>query len=244
MDWQMAVTVMTGIGVAAKTAKPAVEMSMELVGKVLTPSADALGQGLAAPLQEWKRQRQQRAEGILADAAKKLVEKGIEPTPVPPALLIPILEHSSLVEEEVLQRKWATLLANAAVANNKVLPAFPEILRQLTPVHARIIDYMHGIPGEVLEKSVRSYGEVHLETVVGWLKLDRESIGVLFSDLERLQIVEIVIDPPLHEGNSLGHLTTKVEKIAWAFDFKHRFRFSLLGREFVRACYEVKGQDR
>ncbi len=244
MDWQTAVRVMTGIGAAAKTAKPAVEMSMELVGRVLTPSADTLGQGLAAPLQEWKRKRQQRAEGILADAAKKLVEKGIEPTPVPPALLIPILEHSSLVEEEELQRKWATLLANAGVADNKVLPAFAEILRQLTPVHAKIIDYMRGVPGEVLEKRVRSHGEVHRNTLVGWLNLGANAIDVLFSDLERLQIVEVVIEQPLRIGDSLGHLATKVQQIAWSIDFKDRFRFSPLGREFVGACYEVKGQDR
>ena len=55
-----------------------------------------------------------------------------------------ILEHGSWSEDPDFQRRWAALLANAATAGEigKVLPAFGDILRVLTPVHARILDWM------------------------------------------------------------------------------------------------------
>jgi hypothetical protein len=47
-----------------------------------------------------------------------------------------------LEEDDDLRAKWAALLANAATAEqgDYILPAYAEILRQLTPVQAKMLD--------------------------------------------------------------------------------------------------------
>ena len=54
-------------------------MLTSVIEKIVSPSAEALGQGVAAPLQAWAKRRGERASGTLIDAAKILRVAEIEP---------------------------------------------------------------------------------------------------------------------------------------------------------------------
>jgi hypothetical protein len=59
-------------------------------------------------------------------------------------LLFPIVEASSIEDDETLQEMWAGLLATASQKTDSVSPSFAETLKQLTPDEARYIDKIYG----------------------------------------------------------------------------------------------------
>jgi hypothetical protein len=60
-------------------------------------------------------------------------------------VLVPLLEHASIEEDEDLRERWAALLAHAAVATDAeaVPPVFAEILSQLTPRAAAVLEVIN-----------------------------------------------------------------------------------------------------
>lgn len=72
--------------------------------------------------------------------ARQLTEAaGKDAKPIPPRVLVPMLEGASLEDDHELQERWAALLANAAIAGDdeSMLPVFAKILANLTPLSAR-----------------------------------------------------------------------------------------------------------
>lgn len=68
-----------------------------------------------------------------------------EPREVPPKIWYPIIDHGTLEDDDFLRTKYAALLANAIDPTFKyeVRPSFVEILKQLTPTEARLLDAMY-----------------------------------------------------------------------------------------------------
>jgi abortive infection alpha-like protein len=81
---------------------------------------------------------------IIKQAQKMADEAGFDPQVVNLKLLVPLLESGSLEDEddESMAERWAALLANAANpdAGAAVPPSFPDVLRQLGPTEAAILD--------------------------------------------------------------------------------------------------------
>jgi hypothetical protein len=117
--------------------KPAAEVVADFLKRVLAPTGDALGEAVAQPIVDWQRRRVERAQSIVADAAKLVQEAGATPRQVPGRVLMPLLERASLEEEETLRAKWVLLLTTAATPGAKtVLPAYVSILSELSPVRS------------------------------------------------------------------------------------------------------------
>jgi hypothetical protein len=77
----------------------------------------------------------------LKKAEKMAKDAGFTPKAVPIKLLFPLLEGSSLEENEDLHTMWAALLANAAspAQVEMVRPGFIAILRQMAPDEASLL---------------------------------------------------------------------------------------------------------
>ena len=71
-----------------------------------------------------------KTQTILRDA-------NLPPNAVPPRMFLPILEASSIEDDDTLQDLWAGLLATASQQTDSVSPSFVETLKQLTPDEAR-----------------------------------------------------------------------------------------------------------
>lgn len=140
-----------------KVAAPAAQMLTGVLGRLLGAPADALGDVAAHPIREWQRKRVQRAEQVVLDAAKLVAEKKGKIKPVPGRILLPILEHCSVEEDDELRKVWGRLLASAAMPNPKepVLTAYAHILAELTPLEVKILDFVleHG------EEKLKFWGE-------------------------------------------------------------------------------------
>ncbi len=83
---------------------------------------------------------------ILKKAQEYAEEAGFEPGVVNMNLLVPLLEAGSLEEDEGMADRWAALLANAAGRDAgvyEVPPSFPDVLRQLSPKEAALLDAVY-----------------------------------------------------------------------------------------------------
>ena len=78
-------------------------------------------------------------------AHKLLEDAGLEPHEVPMRTLLPLIEGGSNEDDEFLQHRWAALLASAAGTTFDVPPSFPQVLSQLEPVQARMLDAMYEV---------------------------------------------------------------------------------------------------
>lgn len=92
---------------------------------------------------EFRLRRWKRGVRLAERAAEHLREVGREAERVRDDTLVPLLEAGSLVDEENMQVRWGALLANAADPGaDEVPPSFPEMLRQLSSIEARLLDEM------------------------------------------------------------------------------------------------------
>ncbi len=95
-----------------------------------------------------------RAKGQLKMYEKTMAilrNRNIEPNRVAWKILFPLLDFSSLEDEndEEMIDRWAALLANAAAGPQRgatVLPSFPRILSELSPEEAAIVDVVYQPP--------------------------------------------------------------------------------------------------
>lgn len=64
--------------------------------------------------------------------------------PIPGRVLFPILEAASNEGDAELQGQWAALLANCATGDieETLAPAFLDVMRQMTPLHAKVLSYV------------------------------------------------------------------------------------------------------
>jgi hypothetical protein len=130
--------------VATKAASAAVEEARSLIGKFLGPACEELGALMGEHVRTFRLKNQIR---ILKGAKKILAKEGLEPKAVNLKTFVPLLEAGALEEEEQMAERWASLLASAAnpQAKDTVEPSFIEILRQLTPLQARILDVTYAL---------------------------------------------------------------------------------------------------
>jgi len=127
MDVGTSAAVIAGI---TTFGKPGAELVKEFVGRVFGPTADAVGTTLSHPFVEFNKRRALRSEALLLRSAQILENQGYEAKAIPDALLMPLLNSGSLVDDEYLAEVWANLLASAATLSGKVRPAFPQILSE------------------------------------------------------------------------------------------------------------------
>lgn len=170
--------------------KPAADVAKDLIGRFLGPTVDIGGDAL----KNWVHTRIARGHDTVITAAAILEQSGLEPRLVPGRILLPILEHSSLEEDDALRAKWAALLANAATPEHGdyILPAYTEILRQLTPVHAGILDWIFENAQEpsAEEPTISTWRDVEADEVSYRFGLNGADYQIVASDLHRLQVID------------------------------------------------------
>jgi abortive infection alpha-like protein len=221
-------------GAAAGAAKPAAELVKSFIERLFGPSVDYAGQGL----RKWLERRTFRAQAVIADAAQMLQDADVEAREVPGRILLPLIEYASLEDDEELQRKWAALLANAASSksSNFILPAFADILRQLTPVQARMLDWMHDMKSEY-ETWPTIWPDVSRDQIETAFSLSPANYALLITDLERLQLIEPRRDIKSNDETIDGDEMFQLIIARWNSQVKYdSIGFTALGLRFVEAC--------
>lgn len=123
----------------------AVDKLADIFHKLAGPLAEEFGQLLADKARVY---RTKNWVSVIKKTEKILADAKLPPNAVPPRMLLPILEASSLEDDETLQSLWAGLLATASQQTDSVSPSFVETLRQLTPDETRHLEHIY----ETLQK--------------------------------------------------------------------------------------------
>lgn len=131
---------------AAQELQPAVQQFVAAIGRT----------GPISELVDWLTdlihyRRAPHKAKLLMDAAEKIAATGLPTRAVEDRLLRAVMEEGALEDDSSMQARWANLLANAAVAE-RATPhvAFPELLKQLEPGEASMLDAMYQELGRVV----------------------------------------------------------------------------------------------
>lgn len=129
--------------------KQLTEIGKEAVRQIAKPVQDFISAVVGAPAKElggWIsdgiRDRRLETQITIYTKAQKLTKQlSINPKAINMKLLVPLLENGSLEDDEKIIDMWSHLLANAAFSN-EVRSSYIDILKQLEPIEARIMQYI------------------------------------------------------------------------------------------------------
>jgi len=94
---------------------------------------------------------------IFNEASKIMEANGLTPHQINLKTLVPLLEKSSLEEDENLQKNWANLIANIASTKiNGIEPKLIETLSSLSSIEVAILDFLYE---SFLEKRTQKFKE-------------------------------------------------------------------------------------
>ncbi len=222
----------------AHVSKDAISDVMKrLFGKTLDRAGDSIADHFFG-------KKVERATDLAIGSVQMLVEANIEPRPVPPEVWYPILDHGSWAEDPDFQKKWQALLANAASPGEvgKVLPAFADILRVLTPMHARILDWMYS---QEVKSDVptwfSTWPDFERKAIEETFNLSPADYALLINDMERLRLIEPHRQITSTEGNMDGE-----ELLQWVMiqlNDREKYKtvsFTAMGLRFMQACTPPK----
>lgn len=174
-------------------AETAAALSRELL-----PAAQAFGaavgrSSLGQELSRWlsdivRYRRLPHQARLLTKAADEIRASGLPASAVEDRLLRAVLEEGGFEDDEPMQGRWARLLANAAVGI-AIPPAFPEVLRQLEPIEARLLDRIVAIREPLLHGQMTYFEHCGVLDGLRWRHLD---------NLERLQLLHWVWQGPVN----------------------------------------------
>jgi hypothetical protein len=211
----------------AKTVSDTLGEAKAFLGKIASPPAEEFGLFLGDEVRFYRFKKQVK---LLTDAQEILKQAGVDPKKVPLKTLFPILEGASLEEDESMSARWAALLATAANPKSTITvqPSFPEILKQLSPLEAKILDLIFDMINQIGIPRAEwpSRGAVG-KSVRDLLQLQEQNFEIAIDNLYRLRLCS----PP----------STKLDFID---NKEHRFQLSTkdliciteLGFSFVSAC--------
>lgn len=178
--------------------KPFIDLIMKIAG----PAADEIGLTLQDHVRVFRLKRQLR----LLDRVKEMLADR-EPQRVPLKIIQEVVENASVEESDDLQDRWAALLANAALDAKNVHPAFIEVLKQLTPREAQLLDLISDNRRVATETAVLS--EIPLSDEIIMSEEDEHRALKRFkeesSNLVRLGLIEVKI---VEQGETYISFTT------------------------------------
>lgn len=137
--------------------------------------------------------RRDIAREIVSKAQEMLREAGVQPVPAPLKTLVPLLQYASLEEDRGIQERWAALLANTATTGaTTVSLAFIEILRQLSPEEARLLDAFFGWQSDFMlsGRNLSSADALNWQKA-NWHLLDSPHLAIYLEDLLRHRLIDV-----------------------------------------------------
>lgn len=122
-----------------KLTKPVLDKTEKFMTAIFGSSAKEMGELIADKI----RYKRLINQVDIFNKARIILEKnGINPRQLNLKTLVPLLEFSSLEEEELLQEKWANLIANISSSPESGLePKLVKTLSNMSSLEAQVLDY-------------------------------------------------------------------------------------------------------
>lgn len=144
---------MKKIDISIAALEKGIDIAKGFIEKLIYPSAEELGLLFKDGVAKWRFNNQ--IQTLIKTQA--LCEKhNINPKTISTKLLYPLLEYASLEENEKLQDKWATLLANMVDSNQNIENhVFPYLLSQLSVQEFDVLENTFKKKGNRIKKFTR-----------------------------------------------------------------------------------------
>lgn len=220
MEFEVIKATAEAVKSSAEAAKATIDFVSFLTKEPLKELSDILRDNFA--FYKWRNR-----QALILKATAIMKERGLDkPTrALPFKEIIPLIEYSSLEDDDYLQNWWAELLVNSADQNTsqKNNLVFIELLKSISPIEAKILEAIYALP----EDGVR-YSGIGTKYLPDSASLRRDTfnedgprlsdeITIAISNLDRLRCLSI---STAMDGNQL---LGEVHPTA-------------LGRKFVEAC--------
>lgn len=236
------------LNIKSSTIEKGLELAKEFLGKLISPTIEELGLFISDNI---KYLRFKNQINILLKARKYVEEKKIKIKEIPIKILVPLLDQSSLEENEELQEKWARLLSNMVdEKTNAQNNIFPFLLGQLSIEEYTALKQLKKDEDELFQdykKIHRSQGN-DVTAANRAAEKEKEGFELKFindfsiANIERLGLVK-KIPPPIYipeiktsdtEGRSHEYLQIDAE-----YDLDYRgYRITELGNSLIDLCEE------
>jgi Abortive infection alpha len=213
----------------AKTLGTALTIAKDYADLVIKGPLGEIGGVLTDTLGHWRLRNQVR---LLLKTKQWLEEKGVDPKPIMPEVLVPLLQDASNVEDESLSGMFSALLANHLDSSQqeRIHPSYTKVLSQLSPLDARVMLHFRkwvSYQG-AREVGLRGRGVTAME-VAEALGCSERSAYLSCLNLNRLGIVEHKgFRPP--EGHPISALFTESPE-------HQMYLATEYGVEFCDACH-------
>jgi Abortive infection alpha len=197
----------TGVAQVLGTFERLTREAREPIRRLFGPIADAAGERIADKINAGRSVNLDRiAMRVL------LMMHDTQAQQVPLAILVPVIQQSSLEDREELVSMWAGLLASAA-SGHEIHTAYPKILAEITPMEARLLDTLY-------RWETTSEDEGHRDLTK-------------HANLSEKELPVAGINLGLRHGliNGAGTSLWKPDLTKW-----NNIRLTPLGTDFVRVC--------
>ena len=165
--------------------------------------------------------RAQNMVKVLMGTKKLIDESGLSTSELSGKFFVQAIEKASVEDNDSLQIKWATLIANASTGKITQDTKFISILSELNENEVKILDVLHR---EFLNDSTSGliFSAEKISTVFG---INISDVRVMIDNFYRLNICQ----PPASSGVSIGGQQLMLRT-------NNTFTFTDLGKAFVWAC--------
>lgn len=120
--------------------KQILDKAEKVISTILGPSANEIGEMFADKIR-YKRLKNQIA--IFSKTADLLEKNNLQANALKLKTLVPLIEKSSLEDDELLQNKWANLISNMCSSPETGLePKLVKTLSNLSSLEAQVLDYI------------------------------------------------------------------------------------------------------
>jgi hypothetical protein len=244
---------MGDIGEIAKAVKPLVDNLARLTG----PMSEELGLLFGDKVRAY---RHSNVTTIVDAAVKGLEGTGKPVDPVPPRLLLPILDAASLEANPPLQAMWSGLLASASQEKDSMSPSFIETLKQLTPDEARLLQrwwtdkirpalakerrYAAETDSKLLEIRRQKGLPDKTESLMSGVRrrvlrqIQQWDFGVHSDTFERLGLIRRDFGVQVNTARGDGDEITDVKS-----EIGYRFVYTEYAVSFLEACHGTESKD-
>lgn len=211
-----------GAGRFAEAIERGTREVRQLIQDFLGPTVKEAGETIADRVRYY---RVTSSISTVKKARSKLDEAGLAPQEVDLKTLVPLIEFSSLEDDEAMIDKWAGLLASAS-AGAKSITSHAHILAELSPVDAMVLDAIRRMARPAMVLNEIQYHGIETPSLQQETGLETDLFLSTLGNLTRLGLIHRVFEEPaIQWGNPpLGTAN------------KDMAGLTPLGQSFLKAC--------
>jgi hypothetical protein len=243
--------------------KQLLDKTDKFLSTIFGPAAKEMGE-LYADKIRYKRLKNQ--VDILEKSMELMERNNLSPKQLNLKTLVPLIENSSLEDDELLQSKWANLIANIASSPETGLePKLIKTLSQMSSLEARVLDFVYDyflqerqqLFDRLIDSKWANYKSVEgikpdritirEDSIKKQFKLTEEFTIICIENLIALGIIkyeepEIQIEDDGSKGNLENEDSKGEREVTLDFDLtanysqSNDFKLTVYGKYFVENC--------